>query len=76
MDVNAGAYLDGVPMDTLGEHTFELALEVASGRRSVGERAGHAQVQIWRDWPQSDGRALPMLRARTTFTWGASGAPG
>ena len=64
MDVNAGAYLDGVPMDTLGERTFELALEVASGRRSVGERAGHAQVQIWRDWPQSDGRALPMLRAR------------
>ena len=65
MDVNAGAYLDGVPMDTLGERTFELALEVASGRRSVGERAGHAQVQIWRDWPQSDGRALPMLRVRT-----------
>ena len=61
MDVDAGAYLDGVPMDELGERTFDLALEVASGRRSVGEKAGHAQVQIWRDWSQSDGRSLPRL---------------
>ena len=50
MDVNAGAYLDGAPMDELGTETFELALAIASGRLSAGERAGHAQVQIWRDW--------------------------
>ncbi len=81
MDVNAGAYLDGVPMDELGERTFELALEVASGRRSVGERAGHAQVQLWRDWPQRDGRALPQLLAATPVSGeplplvGAEGAP-
>lgn len=50
MDVNAGAYLDGTPMDELGQETLQLTVAVASGRRTVGERAGHAQVQIWRDW--------------------------
>lgn len=40
MDVNAGAYLDGTPMDEVGADTFELTLRVASGERSVGERAG------------------------------------
>lgn len=52
MDVNAGAYLDGVAMDTLGEALVDLTLRVASGERSAGERAGHAQVQIWRNWRQ------------------------
>ena len=61
MDVNAGAYLDGTPMETLGRDMFELTLEVASGRRSVGEKAGHAQVQIWRDWRQTDGDQLAHL---------------
>jgi altronate dehydratase len=54
MDVNAGAYLDGTPFDELTAQTTELALRVASGERSVGERAGHSQVQIWRDWFQGD----------------------
>jgi altronate dehydratase len=53
MDVNAGAYLDGVPMDELGRATFALGVRVASGERSAGERAGHSQVQIWRDWKQT-----------------------
>src|SRR5918993_1419589 len=74
MDVNAGAYLDGTPMDDLGRETFERTLRAASGERTVGERAGHAQVSIWRDWkrtgpegleelenaPEPDGEPLPV----------------
>jgi altronate dehydratase len=54
MDVNAGAYLGGSSMDELGQETLELLLEVASGKKSVGEKAGHAQVQLWRNWQQTD----------------------
>jgi altronate dehydratase len=61
MDVNAGAYLDGVPMDELGRALFELTLSVASGQRTVGEKAGHAQTQIWRDWRQTDAGQLDRL---------------
>jgi altronate dehydratase len=61
MDVNAGAYLDGTPMDELGPETFELTLRAASGERTVGERAGHAQVSIWRDWKQTSGENLDQL---------------
>ena len=77
MDVNAGRYNDGADMDALGAETFELALDVASGQRSKGELAGHAQVSIWRDWPRTstaglraiaerpapDGRPVPVRRA-------------
>lgn len=52
MDVNAGAYLDGMPLPELGRQTFDLMRQVASGQQTVGEKAGHAQVQIWRDWQQ------------------------
>jgi altronate dehydratase len=74
MDVNAGAYLDGVPMDELGSGMFERTITAASGEKTVGERAGHAQVSIWRDWkrtgsegledlenaPEPDGEPLPV----------------
>ncbi|MCB0212623.1 MAG: UxaA family hydrolase, partial [Anaerolineae bacterium] len=63
MDVNAGQYLDGTPMDTLGQQMFEQTLTVASGARSVGEKAGHSQVQIWRDWRQTDANQLDKLLA-------------
>jgi altronate dehydratase len=53
MDVNAGAYLDGKPMDDLGREMFERTITAASGEKTVGERAGHAQVSIWRDWKQT-----------------------
>jgi altronate dehydratase len=56
MDVNAGAYLDGVPMDELGREMFERTIAAASGEKTVGERAGHAQVSIWRDWKQTGPR--------------------
>lgn len=61
MDVNAGAYLDGVPMDELGSQMLDLTLNVAGGERSVGEKAGHAQVQVWRDWRQTDPSHLDAL---------------
>jgi len=61
MDVNAGAYLDGTPMDELGRETFERTLRAASGERTVGERAGHAQVSIWRDWKQTGDENLDLL---------------
>lgn len=57
MDLNAGRYLDGEPMEALGEEAFEYAIEVASGRRSVGERAGHSQAQLWREWRQTGGES-------------------
>jgi altronate dehydratase len=64
MDVNAGAYLDGTPMDELGRETFERTLRAASGERTVGEHAGHSQVSIWRDWKQTSGENLDRLRNR------------
>lgn len=66
MDVNAGEYLDGAPMDTLGARAFELTARIAAGERSVGERAGHAQVSIWRDWRQTDATNLAQLQCAPT----------
>ncbi|RIK41519.1 MAG: altronate hydrolase, partial [Chloroflexi bacterium] len=69
MDINAGAYLDGVPMATLGEELTERICVVASGTRSVGELAAHSQVSIWRDWPQTGpvdlNHLIALARPRT-----------
>ncbi|HCQ00195.1 MAG TPA: altronate hydrolase, partial [Candidatus Latescibacteria bacterium] len=65
MDVNAGAYLDGMSMDNLGQHTLDLTLRVASGERTCGERAGHTQVSIWRNWQQTDAGQLQSLLKKT-----------
>ena len=62
MDVNAGRYNDGMDMDALGAETFELALDVASGQRSKGELAGHAQVSVWRNWPRTGKEGLEEVR--------------
>ena len=64
MDVNAGRYNDGMDMDSLGAETFELALDIASGQRSKGELAGHAQVSIWRDWPRTGREGLEEVPRR------------
>jgi altronate dehydratase len=56
MDVDAGRYLTGTPMDELTGETFDLTVRVASGEPSAGERAGHSQVSIWRNWRQSGPR--------------------
>ena len=62
MDVNAGAYLDGTPLEELGRSTLRLTIEVASGRLSVGEKAGHSQVQFWRDWQQTSAVNVDTIR--------------
>jgi altronate dehydratase len=64
MDVNAGRYLDGQPLEELGQEMFELAMKIASGKRSAGEKAGHSQVQLWRDWRQTSSRKNPVLPNR------------
>lgn len=53
MDVNAGAYQDGTPMAELGQQMLDLTVNVAAGERSVGEKAGHSQVSVWRNWRQT-----------------------
>ena len=53
MDVNAGEFLDGLPMEALGQKMFDLTLRIAGGEQSVGEKAGHSQVSIWRNWRQA-----------------------
>ncbi len=68
MDVNAGAYLDGESMEELGRQTLDLTLRAASGELTCGERAGHSQTQIWRDWRQTDGSRLQDLRDRPAPT--------
>lgn len=65
MDVNAGEYLDGAPLDELGARTFDLTVDVASGQPSAGEKAGHYQVQIWRDWQQTRRANVAMLEKRS-----------
>ncbi|WP_049797659.1 UxaA family hydrolase [Kribbella flavida] len=56
MDVDAGRYLTGTSMDALTAETLDLTVRVASGEPSAGERAGHSQVSIWRNWRQSGPR--------------------
>jgi altronate dehydratase len=64
MDINAGAYLDGTPLEELGAETLDYTIAIASGQRSAGEQAGHAQVQIWRDWQLTAPAALEPLQSR------------
>ena len=56
MDVNAGRYLDGTGFDDLTAETLDQTVRVASGERTAGERAGHSQVSIWRNWKQTGPR--------------------
>ncbi len=65
MDVNAGEYLDGTPLDELGARTLDLTVAVADGQRSVGEKAGHYQVQIWRDWQQTSPANVTLIERRS-----------
>jgi len=53
MDVDAGQYLLGKPMEVLGRETLQLCIDVGSGRRCAGETFGHSQVSIWRDYQQT-----------------------
>jgi altronate dehydratase len=64
MDINAGAYQDGMEMAELTKNALDMVVSVASGERSAGERAGHAQVSIWRNWRQKDSSQVAQLLAR------------
>ncbi|KHL04369.1 UxaA family hydrolase [Sinomonas humi] len=75
MDVNAGAYLDGIPMEQLVGEVFDLTLNVASGQRTAGELAGHSQVSIWRDWKQTAPRPGISIRIDGRDGYDAPDAP-
>ncbi|HTL17942.1 MAG TPA: UxaA family hydrolase [Patescibacteria group bacterium] len=62
MDINAGRYLDGESIESLTSDAFALMLQTASGRRTRGEHAGHSQVSLWRNWPQSGPVDISALR--------------
>lgn len=64
MDINAGRYLDGESMESLTEEYFEMLVGAASGTRTKGERAGHSQSSLWRNWRQTDGSRVAEIRAR------------
>ena len=53
MDIDAGAYLAGVPLEKLSQDMFDLTIKVASCALSKGEKAEHSQVSIWRNWQQT-----------------------
>ncbi len=64
MDIDAGRYLEGESMERLAREAFDYTIEVASGLQSVGEAAGHSQVQLWREWRQDkDGGVEKVLNA-------------
>lgn len=54
MDINAGLYQDGMSMEDLSAQALKTLIKTASGSLTAGEKAGHSQVQIWRDWHQTD----------------------
>lgn len=64
MDINAGRYLDGEPMEALAAEAFDLAIATASGQRTKGELAGHSQAQLWRNWRQTDPLRIDAIQAR------------
>ncbi|MBA2691004.1 MAG: UxaA family hydrolase [Rubrobacter sp.] len=62
MDVNAGAYLDGEPLEEVGQNMLERTIRSASGEKTAGEKAGHSQVSIWRNWRQTGTENLERLK--------------
>mmetsp|Transcript_25154 Transcript_25154/g.57160 ORF Transcript_25154/g.57160 Transcript_25154/m.57160 type:complete len:799 (+) Transcript_25154:337-2733(+) len=53
MDFNAGRFQDGTSMEVLGQELYELTVATSAGQLCAGERAGHWQVCLWRDWQLS-----------------------
>jgi altronate dehydratase len=48
-------------MEALERESFARMVEVASGARTVGEKAGHSQVQLWREWRKTGAnQAVPI----------------
>lgn len=68
MDINAGRYIDGEPFEALGAEAFDQTIRVASGELTAGERAGHAQVQLWREWQQTAAPSTPTYELTPLFS--------
>lgn len=49
IDVNAGAYVEGVPMERLSREFYEYVLQVASGKQTTGEAHGIRDISIFKD---------------------------
>ncbi len=64
MDINAGRYLDGEAMPALVDEAFDLTIATASGERTQGEKAGHSQAQLWRNWRQTSAARIEAIEAR------------
>lgn len=64
MDINAGRYLDGEPMESLVAESFDLTLATVSGKKTKGELAGHSQASLWHNWRQTDTSRVAEIRAR------------
>ncbi|MEO5819111.1 MAG: UxaA family hydrolase, partial [Vicinamibacteraceae bacterium] len=64
MDINAGRYLDGEAMPALVDEAFDLTIATASGERTQGEKAGHSQAQLWRNWRQTSPDRIAAIEAR------------
>lgn len=64
MDINAGRYLDGESFDSLTRDAVDLLIRTASGERSKGERAGHYQTSLWRNWQQTNSQDLAAIAGR------------
>ena len=64
MDINAGRYLDGEAMPALVGEAFDLTIATASGERTQGEKAGHSQAQLWRNWRQTSAARIEAIEAR------------
>ena len=61
------AYLTGMPMDAArAPRPSSRPSPPPPARRPVGERAGHSQVSIWRDWRQTGPRS--RCRCALQFT--------
>merc|ERR1712178_377721 len=63
MDFNAGRLQEGVSLEDLSEQLFRDTLDVGSGKRTVGEKAGHWQVSLWRDWYLKAGASEAEVKA-------------
>lgn len=50
IDINAGEYIDGKPLEKLTDETIDKLYRVCSGEKTRGELAEHSQTQIWREW--------------------------
>jgi altronate dehydratase len=75
MDFNAGRYQDGEPLEDLGREAFGQMLRIASGERSAGERAGHSQVQLWREWHSHSSAPRGSRREEAQTLPAASASP-